>query len=220
MVESSRRRTPFRWLTLAEIVGLAALALTGLGFWDSHRERLQEDRERAVADQQRAEEARARQAELAASALKLTFLVTGAVNDAADKVRLASVHPEQVIQTQTIWFPAAVRPDSVETTGNPRIEARWIVGGLGRAAGRAKRGRLPVGMLTDYVQDGQTRTDRSVYLLGYSLHGRLFGGPKLELEGLSLARRGLSGDLQPVTDQMWAASAKPAAAPSDAPPER
>ena len=45
-----KKRLPLRWLTLAEIVGLAALVIAGLGYWDSHRERLQQDHERATAE--------------------------------------------------------------------------------------------------------------------------------------------------------------------------
>jgi hypothetical protein len=196
--ETSRKRLPLRWLTLAELVGVAALVIAGLGFWDSHRERVQADGERVAA-------AKERQAERQAGALKLSFLMSGTPDDAGDKVRLTSAHPDQVIQTQTVWFPTAVRADSVETTGNPRLEAGWIEDGLRQAAGKSKRGRVPVGVLTVFIQDGQTRTDRSIYQLGYSLHERVLRGDKVELEGLSLARRGVSGDLQRAADTLWAA---------------
>jgi len=196
--ETSRKRLPLRWLTLAELVGVAALVIAGLGFWDSHRERVQTDSERAAA-------AKERQAERQAGAAKLTFLMSGAPDDAGDKVRLTSVHSDQVIQTQTVWFPAQVRADSVETTGNPRLEAGWIDDGLRKAAGKSKSGRVPVGILTVYIEDGQTKTDRSLYQLGYSLHERVLRGDRVELEGLSLARRGVSGDLQTAAGNLWSA---------------
>jgi hypothetical protein len=196
--ETPRKRLPFRWLTLAEIVGIAALTIAGLGYWDAHRERSQESHERAQA-------ASERQAQTKAGALKQTFLMTGTVDGAGDRVRLASVHAEQVIQTQTVWFPVAVRGDSVETTGNPRMEAGWIEAGLRKAAGKSKQGRVPVGVLTVFIEDGQTKTDRAVYQLGYSLHPRALRSDKVELEGLSLARRGVAGDLQKAADELWAA---------------
>jgi hypothetical protein len=197
MSDARGKRLPLRWLTLAEIIGVLALVIAGLGYWDSHRERAQQDRERAVA-------AKERQAEIKASAVKPGFLMTGTLEGAGDRVRLTSVHPEQVIQTQTLWFPAAVRADSVETTGNPRIEAAWIEAGLRRAAGKSKHGRAPVGVLTVFIEDGQTKTDRAIYQLGYSLHPRMLRGDRLELEGLSLARRGVAGDLQAAVDALWA----------------
>jgi hypothetical protein len=194
---SEKKRLPLRWLTLAEIVGVLALVIAGLGFWDSHRERTQADRERAAtAQEQRAERA-----------LKATFLMLGTPDKAGEKIRLTSVHPEQVIQTQTLWFPGAIRGDSVETTGNPRLEAGWLEDGLRKAVakGRPKRGRLPVGVVTTFIEDGQTKTDRAIYQLGYSLHPRVLLGAKVELEGLTLARRGLAGDPRTVVDGQWPA---------------
>jgi hypothetical protein len=196
---SEKKRLPLRWLTLAELVGVLALVIAGLGFWDSHRERTQADRERAeAAREQRAERA-----------LKQTFLMLGTPDKDGEKVRLSTVHAEQVIQTQTLWFPADIRADSVETTGNPRLEAGWIEDGLrkavGKAGGKPKRGRLPVGIVTVFIEDGQTRTDRAIYQLGYSLHPRVLLGAKVELEGLTLARRGVAGDLQAAVNSQWAA---------------
>lgn len=199
-----KKRLPLRWLTLAEIVGVAALAIAGLGYWDSHRERLQQDRERAVAEHDRraaeAAQGKARQQEAQQDALKHALLLTGV--PANGELRLQSARPEQVIQMQTLWFPTDVRPDSVATTGNPRIEARWIEDRLRKVA-KPEDHRLPVAVETSFIEDGQTRTDRAVYLIGFSLHGRLVGGPKVEFEGLSLARRGVSGDMQGAVNGLW-----------------
>ena len=186
MTETSKKRLPIRWLTLAEIVGVAALVLAGLSYWDGHRERV-------AADQ-------AHRAELAG---RQSFLLTGAVADHGATLRLTTVHPEQVVQTQTVWFPHALRGGSVETTGNPRIEAGWIEEAVKKAAGKAKSGRLPVAVQTVYIQDGQTRTDNALYAVGYTLRPRLILGDRLDLEGLSLVRHGVSGDLQGAADPMW-----------------
>ncbi|MBC7668664.1 hypothetical protein [Caulobacter sp. DWR2-3-1b2] len=196
--ETSRKRIQLRWLTLAEIVGVGALVIAGLGFWDSHRERERDERDRVAAVSERRAEAKAQ-------ARKLTFVMTGAVADKGETVRLNSVNSEQVIQTQTIWFPAELRSDSVETTGNPRLEAGWIENGLRKHAGKARTGRVPVGVLTVFIEDGQTKTDRAVYQLGYSLHDRTLRADKVELEGLSLARRNVSGDLQAAAGSLWSA---------------
>ena len=186
MTEPAKKRLPIRWLTLGEIVGVAALVLAGLGYWDSHRERV-------AADQAHRAEQMARQ----------SFLMTAAVAGHGDALRLTAVHAEQVIQTQTVWFPHALREDSVETTGNPRIEAGWIEASVKKIAGGVKQGRLPVAVQTVYIQDGQTRTDRAIYEVGYALHPRLILGDRMALEGLSLVRHGVTGDLQAATDQMW-----------------
>ena len=189
MNETSPRRTPFRWLNLGEIVGVLAVIIAALGLWENHREHAEAAKEHA--------------AELAAGALKSTFIMTGSLDRDGGSVRLTPVHPEQVIQTQTVWFPAAIRSDSVETTGNPRLEAGWIEEGLRKVAGHVKEGRVPVGVQTVYIDDGQTKTDTSVYELAYSLHPRLILGDKVELEGLSLARRGVTGSLQGAVNGLW-----------------
>ena len=190
MTETQGKRFPIRWLTLGEIVGLVAVVLAALGYWDSHRERVAADK--------------ARQAEIASQALKQTFLMTGTLNGQGDALRLTSVDADQVIQTQTVWFPRAIRPDSVETTGNPRLEADWIADGVGQAAPKAKAGRIPVGVLTVFIENGQTKTDRALYDLGYSRHRHLLIDERVSLEGLSLIRRGVVGDLQTAADQIWA----------------
>ena len=60
-------------------------------------------------------------------------------------------------------------------------------------------------MLTVFIEDGQTRTDRAIYQAGYSLHSRLLRGDRLKLEGLSLARRDVPGDLQAAAGSLWQA---------------
>src|SRR5690349_3313584 len=109
--ERPRRRLPVRWLTLAEFVGILALLIAGLGYWDNHRDKVQAEKERAEAVKER-------QAEAKAGALKLAFLMTGQAQG-TDLIRMGPVHPEQVIQTQALSFPTSVRGDAVQTTGNP-----------------------------------------------------------------------------------------------------
>jgi hypothetical protein len=194
--DTPRKRLPLRWLSLAEIVGVVAVVVAVLGYWDSHRERTQESREKALA-------ARERQVEARANALRQSFLMTGTLEGSGDRIRLSSQRPEQVIQTQTIWFPKAVRAAPVETTGNPRLEVGWVEDGLRKA--KVESGRVPVGVLTVFIEDGLTKTDRAVYQVGYSLHPRTLRKAEVDLDGLSLARRGVTGDLQAAADNLWAA---------------
>jgi hypothetical protein len=193
-----RRRLPVRWLTLAETVGILALIVAALGWWDSHRERLQQDSERAAAERVQAAQARR-------EALRSSFLLVGNLEGDGERIRLASAHPDQVIQTQTLVFPTAVRGDPVETTGNPRIERGWLEAGLKKAERDRKPGpggerRVPVGVVTTYVEAGEMKTDRSIYAVAYSLQHRLLRGAAVRLEGVSLLRRGVAGNLQAAVD--------------------
>ena len=206
----AEKRRRLRFLTLAEFVGVAALIIAGLGYWDSHRERTQTARERAA-------EVQERKAEAKAGALKLSFLMTGTPESGGERLRLSSVHADQVIQTQAIRFPGEIRGDDVQTTGNPRLEAGWIDGGLTKAeharGGKSHQGRIPVGIVTVFIEDGQPKTDRAIYLLGYSSHPRVLRADKVALEGLSLMRRAVGEDLQAAVDQAWARISPPAAKP-------
>ena len=206
----AEKKRRLRFLTLAEIVGIAAVAIAALGYWDNHRERTQTDRERAA-------EAQEKKAEARAGAMKLSFLMTGTPEGSGDRLRLASVHSEQVIQTQALSFPSEIRGDPVQTTGNPRIEAGWFEGGLSKAeharGGKQHQGRLPVGIVTEFIEDGQTRKDSAIYLVGYSAHPRMLRADKVELEGLSLLRRGVGETLQAAVDAAWARQNPPPAKP-------
>jgi hypothetical protein len=202
-----KRRVPLRALTLAEVVGIAAVIIAALGYWDTHRERQQTEADKAAAERQH-------QAEAKAGALKTTFLMSGQPQG-TDLIRLTPVHPDQVIQTQAISFPAEVRGEPVQTTGNPRIEAGWLEGGLEaalKARGvKAGRGRVPVGVATSYIEDGQEKTDHAVYLVAYTLHPRMLRSARVELEGLSLLRRDVGEDLQKAVDTAWNRIAPPPA---------
>jgi hypothetical protein len=200
-----KKRLPLRWLSLAEFVGIVAVAIAALGYWDSHKDRVLTEREKAAAEKAHQAEAKA---QAQAGALKLTFLMTGTSAGSGDRIQMAAVHPEQVVQTQALTFPAEVRGDAVQTTGNPRIEAGWLEGGLEKALHahgvKATHGRVPVGVTTVFIEDGQTKTDRAIYLVGYNLHPRVLRSAKVDLEGLSLLRRGVGEDVQKAVDAAWA----------------
>ena len=81
-----------------------------------------------------------------------------------------------------------------------------------RPACQKPHGRLPVGIVTTFIEDGQTKTDRAIYLLGYSAHPRVLRSDKVELEGLSLLRRGAGEDIQHAVDAVWLSQNPPPAA--------
>ncbi len=189
MSETEQARTRRRWINLGEIVGIGALVVSVLSYWDTHQER----------------KATAALAPVAAHPAPL--VLTGAVEHNGERIILKPATAEHVIETQTIRFPSAVKPDPVETTGNSRIEAAWFDAGLRAALKDAKlhagRHRLPIVVETTYVTGSATATDRALYDLGYSLHTRLLRPDMVTLEGISLVRRGGS-DLQAAADARFA----------------
>jgi hypothetical protein len=176
--EPPKRRQGF-WLTAGEIVGVLALVIAALSYWDSHKQHAEEVRQ--VTAEKRADAA---------------FVVTGAAEADGRRIVLKSLKPSQAIQSERYYFPRAVLDHPMEVAAaEPQIDLGWIEDGLRKAprSGKAGESTLPVAIVTTYVEDGETRTDTSVYRIGYGWTTGLFGGPKFRLEGLALSRRNVHG---------------------------
>ena len=200
MTDTPPRKVPFwkrRWVTFGELIGVGALLIAGLGYWDSHRERTAEKHAETAAERR--------------AAARSAFLLRGRPSADGATLRLEPAIGDQVIQSQTVLFPTEVRADPVRTTGDSRLERGWFEAGVLAARRRTHdRGdtagdrRAPVTVETVYLSDGETRTDRALYDIGYTVRGRLIGGDHIALEGVSLVRRMPSGDLRGALDGLWA----------------
>jgi len=195
-----RRRQGF-WLTAGEIVGVLALVIAAANYWDSHQQRIEDARQR-VAD------ARQTQAQTLAHA---AFVTQGEALPDGRAVTLRPLSPSQAIQSQRYTFPAAILDHSVDTTAErPRVEADWIASGLRKALDAAHApgsgaARLPILIETTYVEDGESRSDRSLYQLGFAWKRGFLGGRQIRLTGVALAKRGVAGDPSVVLEERWTA---------------
>ncbi|MBU3078583.1 hypothetical protein [Sphingomonas quercus] len=192
-----------RLLSLGETVAVAAVVISGLGLYNSWNK----------ADTPAP-------ASVTGGEAKKPSALTLRAEAQADGARLAlsPVSTAQVVQSQTIAFPAPLDIAPVETTGDPRIEASWVDAALRKVGEAEKVGagdlRVPVLITTRYIEDDAEQTDRSVYQLGYVLsEGGLFGGRHVRLRGLSLSARG-ARDGQKRIDALWTAAHKAAQSPS------
>ncbi len=191
--EAAKRRR--RWISLAELIGILALGISAASLWDSHQQRQDE---RASAARERA------------PAHVAPLVLTASVADDGDTLRLAASNTDRVIQTQTIVFPAALGIDSIDTVGNPRIEAAWFAAQLRKAVGDARtKSRLPIGVITHYTDNGIDRTDTAIYDIGHGWRERLLQRDVPTLEGITLVARG-SEDLQKRLDARWSRAHPPA----------
>jgi hypothetical protein len=182
------------WINLGEGAAVLAVLISGLSYWDAHREH-------AVVERQALSQAQAQAA----------FVLTGTTENGGRQLALAPLKSTQAIQSQRYVFPAAVKADPVDVSAaQPRVEIDWIGSGLGRMlddthAGPGGESALPVAITTTYVEDGEMRTDRSLYRIGYAWQSRFLLGRHISLEGLSLIQRGITGDPKAVVDRQWAA---------------
>lgn len=191
--QAEKRRR--RWMTFGEIATVLALTISAASFWDSHKERTEA---RANAEKAKATKP--------ASAPPLVLKATA--DDEGDTLALAPTGDLRVIQTQTILFPAAIDASSVDTVGNPHIESGWFAAGLRTALGDVRKpGRVPVGIVTHYTDNGTERTDFALYDIGHGWRSRLLQRDVPKLEGITLITRLRGADtLQKSLDTRWARS--------------
>ncbi len=187
-----RKRGQGLWLTVGEVVGVLALAIAGLNYWEGHRDHLEAVR------QQRAQVQAA-----------TAFVATGEADGRGRVINLRPLKAGQAIQSQRYRFPADVRSDPIEMTAErPKIEVDWLAEGVKHAleAAQAKssgEARVPVVIETVYVEDGDTHADVSLYQVGFAWKHAFIGGWQIRLRGLSLSRRGLTGDAAKALEKPW-----------------
>ncbi|MEO8812105.1 MAG: hypothetical protein ABI376_04240 [Caulobacteraceae bacterium] len=205
----SRRRGRF-WLTIGEVAAVLAVAIAALNYWDAHRQHAAEERA-AGAD------ARARAA----------LVLTATADDKGRHLMIRAMNSAQAIQSQRYIFPTAVLGHPMEVAAaRPQIGADWISGGLGHALDEAKvkgagEAHVPVAIVTTWVEDGETRTDSSLYRIGWSWRPRFLFGRDIVLQGMALIQRGAKGDLRAEVNARWAAARAALASsgtPASAPP--
>ena len=192
MADAPIRRQRF-WLTAGEIVGVLALVIAGLNYWESRQQHVEESRRAQVSAQAQA-----------------AFVAVGHADPEGRSVAISPLKETQAIQTQRYLFPSDLSASPREiSAARPRIEVAWITDGVRKALGAAHvkgagEGMIPVAIETTYVEEGDERTDVSLYRVGYSWKPRLLGGEQIRLQGLALVRRNVTGDSRKVVDARWA----------------
>ena len=162
-----------RWLTLGEIIAVLALVISAASFWDAHQDR---KTARAVTEQPRA---------------ATPLVLKASATDEGNALAITAAGTDRVIQTQTIIFPESLGVDPVDTVGNARIEAGWFAEALRKALPeRRKAGRLPVGIVTRYTDNGVEHADSALYDIGHGWRSRLLQSDAPRLEGITLVSRG------------------------------
>lgn len=189
-----------RWLTLAEILAVAAVLISAATLWNSYQQRTGDEADKAAAKQ-------------AAAAASRTLLLRGSPDRGGRRLTLAPADAAQTIQTQRISFPTPLNVAPVETVSEPRIEAGWFERALLRAleaadGGGDRRGdaRLPVVVTTEFVSGGTVLRDVALYDIGYRIEGGdLLSGRDVRLNGLSRVEDVAPDQIQARLDLRWRA---------------
>ncbi len=182
-----KRRSRLRWITLGEAVAIAAVAISGLTFWNGYEDRRDARSEKA--------------AEAARETRPAPFYLKAGANADGSTLALTPVVADHVVQGQTLRFPPAFALSPVTTTSDARIEAGWFGDALKsdrktRALPDETQGdeRVPVLIETDYLAGGQAMKARAFYDVGYALEGHFLRGASVKLRGLSLIGKAPSSD--------------------------
>ncbi len=174
-----------RWLTLGETIAVLALVISAASFWDAHQDR---KITRATVEKPRA---------------ATPLVLKASATDDGDTLAITAAGNDRVIQTQTIIFPESLGVDPVDTVGNARIEAGWFADALRQALPEPRKaGRLPVGIVTSYTDNGTERTDIALYDIGHGWRSRLLQSDAPRLEGITLVSRG-GKDLAARVEARW-----------------
>jgi hypothetical protein len=186
-----------RWITLGEGVAVLAVAISALTLYLNWSDKRDERADKS-ADSAKAS-ARAAKLVLAASSVK------------ADRITLAPADPAQIVQSQTIAFPAALGLDPVDTSGAPRIEADWFAQALKKARDTAKLpdesvgdDKLPVAVTTRYTVNGDAHESTALYDIGYGIKGGWIAGHSLTLRGIARVAALTPANAQAALDARWA----------------
>lgn len=185
-----------RWITLGEVIAVLAVSISALTLYTNWADKRDERSEKA--------------AESSKASARSAKLVLNATDVQDDRMTLRPTDPDQVVQSQTIRFPAALGLAPVDTTGDPRVEARWFEKALKKARDKAKLPddsvgdeRLPVAITTRFVVDGDTHEAVALYDIGYGISGGWIAGHDLRLRGLSRVSAIEGPGAQAAIDTRW-----------------
>lgn len=166
-----------RWVTLAEVVGVAGLLIAALSLWMSWSDRRADEADRR---QERASESRTR---------SLVMLTASAEHGGARLALTDSAHP---IQSVDIRFPASFGVTPQNSVLEPHIDADWIARPLLAATDNGpdeQQGRLPAIITSSYWDGDRQIQDSAIYDILWRTEGRLLRGRKLVLQGMILRER-------------------------------
>ena len=165
MTEEKARR---RWISLGEIIALAALIVSALGVWIAWKSSSKNEPTRIVEQK---------------SAVPLAL--RGSASSNGQILTIAPADPSHAIQSLIVRIKGAT---PIEVGSDGELSAREVQGAL---KGRDKEAKdvtlsIPVRMEAHYVESGAERRGGGSYVLRYKWEGGgLFGGRSLRLVGLS-----------------------------------
>ncbi|HEX2624494.1 MAG TPA: hypothetical protein VHM21_04500 [Sphingomicrobium sp.] len=156
-----------RWINLGEFVAVAGLIISGLALWNSWQREDDQPAAPVVVEKER----------------RIPLALRGTVDDDGKQVTLAAIEPGHSIDSLTITATGSATGTASVGSGGA-LTAREVESWFPKDAKRDAGGTLRLTVATDYIEAGEDRTAKQLYLLSYRWSdGGLFGGKSLRLTG-------------------------------------
>lgn len=165
MSDSETRR---RWITLGEIIGIAALIVSGIGVWIAWKSN-NEDRPTRVVEQRSA----------------VPLALRGIADGDGGTLTIMPADPSHALEGLIVSIKGAAK---IDVGSDGRLSASDVQAALKSREKEAKdvTHSVPVRIDARYVEMGKDRRGGGTYVLRYKWEGGgLFGGRSLRLVGLS-----------------------------------
>lgn len=170
MSEPSEERARRRWITLGEVIALAALIVSGFGVWIAWKSSNQ-DRPTKVVEQRGA----------------VPLALRGTVDSDGRSLTLIPADPSHALESATLTIRGA---SPIEVGSDGRLSASDVESAL-KSHDKENKDvtySLPVRISAHYVENGADRHGGGAYVLRYKWQGGgLFGGRSIQLVALSKA---------------------------------
>jgi len=156
-----------RWITFGEIIGVAAVAISALGLWNSWRD----DRSEKPSPQVETK-----------AAIPIAF--RGRIESDGKSMTISPVEPGHAVESLALSV-AGKPPISIGSDGQlSAAEVERLVGDAGKDP---KPGTLTARIEARYIEAGTLKRGGGRYRISYRWDdGGLFGGDRLRLTGLNL----------------------------------
>lgn len=163
--ESATRR---RWITLAEIIALAALIVSAIGVWIAWKNSNQDKPTRVVEQKQ-----------------AIPLSLRGAASSDGSALTILPADPSHGLESLTVTIKGA---SPIEIGSDGRLQASDVQGALKERPKEAKgvTYSVPMRIQSHYVEMGTDKSGSGNYVLRYKWEGGgLFGGRSVRLVSLS-----------------------------------
>ena len=156
-----------RWITFGEIIGVAAVAISALGLWNSWRDDRSENPSPQVETK---------------AAIPIAF--RGRIESDGKSMTISPVEPGHAVES--LALSVAGKP-AISIGSDGQLSAAEVERLVGDAGKDPKPGSLTARIEARYIEAGTLKRGGGRYRISYRWDdGGLFGGDRLRLTGLSL----------------------------------